>query len=372
MTILHSQCLCAEITAKPTGAPAVAGTLLLGNDCQFHALPAFPAAPAAQALTLVGQTLVLSGGGGSVTLPDLDTQDLSIVGNVISLTGGGSVTLPVAPVADGSETKLTAGTNVTVSGAGTTASPYVVAATTPTPTTPALTIVGNQLTIVGGNTVAIPAATPADGSETKVIAGANTTVTGAGTTASPYVVAAGAGASTVVTSGVGNVVSGAGTTGSPYVVTEVPRLGFTDQKSACPVVNFKPGLQNVGDVIYASAIASVTNTSAIYSAVGHYSIEFHSLRAITFPGSVYAIKSQVSFNGSSYSDLGDAIISNEAGSVAVNYQGSPFGTAVRQLVIAPGQTITIQSRIILDFKGALTAADEIINFCSDNSIVLHN
>ena len=54
--------------------------------------------PPAQTLSLSGQTLSLSGGGGTVTIPDLDTQDLSISGNVISLTNGGSVTLPtVAP-----------------------------------------------------------------------------------------------------------------------------------------------------------------------------------------------------------------------------------------------------------------------------------
>jgi hypothetical protein len=41
-------------------------------------------------------------------------------------------TIPAA--ADGSETKVTAGTNVTVTGSGTTASPYVVSATMPSPT----------------------------------------------------------------------------------------------------------------------------------------------------------------------------------------------------------------------------------------------
>ncbi|MFT5885792.1 MAG: hypothetical protein ACI9IP_002254 [Arcticibacterium sp.] len=59
---------------------------------------------------------------------------------------------------DGSETKVTAGTNVTVTGSGTTGSPYLVDA-------------------AGG-----------DGSETKVTAGTNVTVTGIGTSASPYIV----------------------------------------------------------------------------------------------------------------------------------------------------------------------------------------
>lgn len=52
--------------------------------------------PGAQTLILSGQDLTLSGGGGTVTLPDSDAQAISISGNVISLTNGGSVTLPAA------------------------------------------------------------------------------------------------------------------------------------------------------------------------------------------------------------------------------------------------------------------------------------
>jgi hypothetical protein len=64
----------------------------------------------------------------------------------------------IAP--DGSETKLQAGTNTTVSGNGTTATPYTVNVTLPT----------------------------IDGSETKVQAGTNVTVTGDGTIVTPYVI----------------------------------------------------------------------------------------------------------------------------------------------------------------------------------------
>ncbi len=65
------------------------------------------------------------------------------------------------PAPDGSETKVTAGANVTVTGTGTVATPYVVSAA------------------AGG---------AGDGSETKVTAASGVTVTGTGTIAIPYVV----------------------------------------------------------------------------------------------------------------------------------------------------------------------------------------
>jgi hypothetical protein len=38
--LLHKECLSTALIALPTGISAVAGTLLLGNDAQYHALPA--------------------------------------------------------------------------------------------------------------------------------------------------------------------------------------------------------------------------------------------------------------------------------------------------------------------------------------------
>ena len=68
--------------------------------------------------------------------------------------------LPAIIPPDGTETKLVSGTNTTVTGLGTTTSPYVVNSTD----------------------------TVADGSETKINAGTNVTITGNGTVATPYVV----------------------------------------------------------------------------------------------------------------------------------------------------------------------------------------
>ena len=56
-----------------------------------------------QALSLTGQTITLSNGGGSVTLPpDADTQTLSVTGQDLTITGGNTVTLPAD--GDGSAT----------------------------------------------------------------------------------------------------------------------------------------------------------------------------------------------------------------------------------------------------------------------------
>lgn len=133
-----------------------------------------------------------------------------------TLSGGGTP-------ADGSETKLTAGTGVTITGTGTSADPYVVTASGGGA---GLSLVDCQgAAIASGAAVMTCAAggtagqalikqadgsyawntlsgggTPADGSETKLTAGTNVTITGTGTTADPYVItsAGGGGGSTYV------------------------------------------------------------------------------------------------------------------------------------------------------------------------------
>lgn len=81
-------------------------------------------------LNLTGNNLSTSVNGVASSNVDLtpyldntDNQNLSIIGNNLSISGGNSVTLPIA---DGSETKVNAGTNINVTGSGTTASPYVI------------------------------------------------------------------------------------------------------------------------------------------------------------------------------------------------------------------------------------------------------
>ena len=96
-------------------------TVTLSNGGGSFTLPTFNDTDA-QSLALNGNTLSISN-GNSVTLPTyVDTpQTLSQTGNTVTLSnGGGSFTMP--------NTSVTAGTNVTVTGSGSSVSPYVVSA----------------------------------------------------------------------------------------------------------------------------------------------------------------------------------------------------------------------------------------------------
>ncbi|TDT39524.1 hypothetical protein CLV90_3505 [Maribacter spongiicola] len=163
---------------------------------------------------------------------DLSTylQELSInpAGTEISLTNGGSVTLPQV---NGSETQITEGDNVTITGNGTAASPYEISTADAIVPNGSETIVteGNNITITGNGTTATPyiinspdAIIP-NGSETIVAEGNNINITGNGTTATPYIInAADAavvdGTETVLQNGNNITITGDGSSGDPYVI----------------------------------------------------------------------------------------------------------------------------------------------------------
>lgn len=131
----------------------------LQNDSMYITLADVPPGTIVTPYT-AGTGLSLANYQFSNTAPD----------KVVSLQGSGSVTVTgtypnfniaaVDTIANGSETKINAGSNVTITGTGTTESPYII---TSVPTT-------------------------VTGAETKLISGSNITITGVGTVASPYTI----------------------------------------------------------------------------------------------------------------------------------------------------------------------------------------
>ncbi|WP_430905293.1 hypothetical protein, partial [Maribacter flavus] len=77
-----------------------------------------------QDLSISGNTLSLSSDATTVDLSgyldNTDSQTLSVTGNDLSITGGNTITLPTA---DGSETIVNSGTNINVTGSGTSGDP---------------------------------------------------------------------------------------------------------------------------------------------------------------------------------------------------------------------------------------------------------
>jgi hypothetical protein len=161
MSLLKSgACFTAELK-KPANKTEIAKTF---NDCSGvpHvpdvSIPSCAEMASAinashQAISISGSTITLSGGGSTpstATIPAAPVaapQTLNLSGQNLSISGGNTVVLPTATAPDGSETKVTAGANVTVTGAGTTASPYVVTAAAAASTvfaTPAETIAGTS------------------------------------------------------------------------------------------------------------------------------------------------------------------------------------------------------------------------------------
>lgn len=85
-----------------------------------------------QQLTLVGNTLTLEDGGTVDLSPYLDNKNVTsgnyVGGNLtLTLSDASTVVIDLSNlIADGTETKLTAGTNVTITGTGTVGDPYVI------------------------------------------------------------------------------------------------------------------------------------------------------------------------------------------------------------------------------------------------------
>jgi hypothetical protein len=154
-----------------------------------------------QTLSQSGNTVSLSNGGGSFTLPaftDTDGQGLSLAGNVLSISNGNSVTLPTY-----TQTLSQSGNTVSLSNGG---GSFTLPAFTDADAQ-GLSLAGNVLTISNGNSVTLPTYTQTlsqsgntvslsngGGSftlpSTSVVAGTNVTVSGNGTSATPFQVSA--------------------------------------------------------------------------------------------------------------------------------------------------------------------------------------
>jgi hypothetical protein len=172
-----------------------------------------------------------NGSGWALVGPSVDGSETKVsAGTNLSVTGSGTTGSPYvvnATAADGSETKIDAGTNVTLSGTGTSANHYIVNGPTADGSETKISA-GTNVTVTGSGTSAshyIVNAAAGNGSETKIDAGTNVTVTGSGTSASHYVInsTGGNGAETIITAGTAITKSGTGTTGDPYI------LGYSTQ-----------------------------------------------------------------------------------------------------------------------------------------------
>jgi hypothetical protein len=184
-------------------------TIVEGTTAIDITVPDYPIVPTASNVgTGVGVFKELS--TNDYKFKSFTSTDSSVI--VTSSTNTIDISVPAGVIPDGSETKITAGTNVTVTGTGTIATPYVVNSTDTNTTYSAgtaMSLVGTTfnntapdqtvvLTQGGATTItgtypnftisSTDTNTIADGSETKINSGVTTTTSGTGATGSPYVI----------------------------------------------------------------------------------------------------------------------------------------------------------------------------------------
>src|SRR6056297_1785411 len=162
-----------------------------------------------------------------------DNQNLNLTAtNVLEIERGNTVDLNriLLAAADGDETIRNQGANITISGDGTAATPYIINAADGVVADGSETeiIEGANITITGNGTNATPYVinaadgVVADGSETQINQGANIIITGNGTTATPYIITAedavGDGSETQINQGANITITGNGTNATPYII----------------------------------------------------------------------------------------------------------------------------------------------------------
>ncbi len=251
-----SRCAC-QVVAGP-------GTTVIGNGSS--AAP-YVISTEAGAVTCDQVRPCLSAGPGATYDPATGVigaePTLVEAGDGVTVTGTGAAGDPYVVAADAADpTVVQGGDGTTVTGTGTAADPYVVNADPPS-------CDDVRPCLVAGDGIDYDPATGAITAEPTVVeAGDNVTVTGTGTTADPYVVSsAGGGDSTVVQGGDGTTVTGSGTAGDPYVVNADPP-SCDDVRpclSAGPGATYDPATGVIGaepTVVTAGDRVTVTGTGA--------------------------------------------------------------------------------------------------------------
>ena len=176
-------------------------------------LPTYTDVP--QTISQTGNTITLSNGGGTFTLPtftDTDSQSLNLTGNTLSISNGNSVTLPT--YTDVPQTISQTGNTITLSnGGGTFTLPTFTDADAQS-----LTLTGNTLSISNGNSVTLPTYT--DVPQTLSQAGNIVTLSNSG------------GSFTLPTTNVvaGNniTVTGNGSTATPFQISAIDKSLYAD------------------------------------------------------------------------------------------------------------------------------------------------
>ncbi|MGV9004869.1 hypothetical protein [Flavobacterium sp.] len=141
-----------------------------------------------QVLTVNGNTVSLSLGGGSFTLPtlidtDTDQQTLALNGNVLSILNGNAVTLPTFTNTD-SQNLTMSGNTISISGGNSITIPAVVDTNTDEQT---IALNGNILSILNGNSVTLPTFTNTD-SQNLTLNGNTISISGGNSITIPTVV----------------------------------------------------------------------------------------------------------------------------------------------------------------------------------------
>lgn len=163
-------------------------------------------------------------------------------GTNTTVTGLGTIASPYVinstdTVANGSETKINEGDNITITGNGTQSTPYIINADLTDlgiiktvnneviSPTQSLSIINNELTgkvlVTKEYVQSIIPSTP-DGSETKLNPGDNITITGSGTISNPYIINSITSEGVVYINPGDNIeITGNGTVENPYVITSI-------------------------------------------------------------------------------------------------------------------------------------------------------